>query len=207
MVYTCVSQGTSQRWRIENEDGSRVDQLYTSGDTLGVIIHGAYTFTLYSASLSDFISAVSVTAIMSLHNTRLQCTGHSSRASKTIHIAGSLIASESVYYYTFILECCILHVGTPMPPLNLKSVVETYHNHFSTVLFTWDAPDASLRVDYYQYQILSESNMISVYNTSNNSALIPEIVYNKNVTFLVLAGNCIGQSTTQMKTVNISRSC
>ena len=94
-----------------------------------------------------------------------------------------------------------------MPPLNLEGVVETYHNRFSTVLFTWDAPDDSSRVDYYQYQIFSESNGINVYNTSNNSALVPEIVYNKNVTFLVLAGNCIGQSTMQMKTVNISRSC
>ena len=99
----------------------------------------------------------------------------------------------------------MLHAGTPMSPLNLKSVVETYHNHFSTVLFTWDAPDDSSRVDYYQYQVLNKSNMIDVYNTSNNSALIPGIVYNKNVTFLVLAGNCIGQSTIQMKTVNIGR--
>lgn len=96
--------------------------------------------------------------------------------------------------------------GTPMPPLHLESVIETYHNHFSTVLFTWDAPDDSSRVDYYQYQIPSESNMISIYNTSNNSALVSEIAYNKNVTFLVLAGNCIGKSTMQMKTVYISRS-
>ena len=88
MVYTCVSQGPSQRWRIENEEGSRVDHLYTSGDTLGVIVQGVFTFTLYSASLSDFISAVSVTASVSLHNTRLECTGHSSRASKAIYIAG-----------------------------------------------------------------------------------------------------------------------
>ena len=89
LVYTCISQGTSQRWHIENEDGTRVDQLYTNGDTLDVTHHGFYTFNLYSASPSDFISSVSVTASLSLHKTILQCTGHSSRASKTICIAGT----------------------------------------------------------------------------------------------------------------------
>ena len=91
-----------------------------------------------------------------------------------------------------------------MSPFNIQSVVDEYHDRFSTILFTWNAPDDS-RVDYYQYQVFSESNLIVVYNTSNNSAVISGILYNKNVTFLVLAGNCIGQSTPQMKTVNIGR--
>ena len=92
LVYTCVSQGTSQRWIIENEDRSRIDQVYASGDELGVIVQNDYTFTLKLASHNQFKSMVSVTATISIHNTVLECTGHSSRASATIQIAGWLVS-------------------------------------------------------------------------------------------------------------------
>ena len=92
--------------------------------------------------------------------------------------------------------------GTPTSPLNLQSVVDEYHDHFSTVLFTWDAPNDDSRVDYYDYRVVNETSTVA-YNTSNTSVLIFGLVYNKKVTFSVLAGNCIGESAPQMKIVDI----
>ena len=92
-------------------------------------------------------------------------------------------------------------IGTPMSPLNLQSVVNEYHDHSSSVLFTWDAPIINSRVDYYQYQVVNETSS----NTSNTSVIISGVPYNKNVTFSVLAGNCVGESATVMETINIGR--
>ena len=44
---------------------------------------------------------------------------------------------------------------------------------------------------------------VSAGNTSNTSVAISGVPYNKNVTFSVLAGNCIGESATALETVNI----
>ena len=92
--------------------------------------------------------------------------------------------------------------GIPMSPLNVQSVVDEYHNNFSSILFSWDAPEDNSRVDYYQYEVVNGTSI----NTSNTSAIISGVPYNENVTFLVLAGNCIGQSTTVLETINVGRS-
>ena len=44
---------------------------------------------------------------------------------------------------------------------------------------------------------------VSASNTSNTSLAISGVPYNKNVTFSVLAGNCIGESAMALETVNI----
>ena len=92
-----------------------------------------------------------------------------------------------------------------MSPLNIQSAVNEYHDHSSTVLFTWDAPDDSSRIDYYQYQVINGTGIVDFNYTSNVSVIIPGISYNENVTFSVLAGNCIGESTTLLEIINIGR--
>ena len=92
--------------------------------------------------------------------------------------------------------------GIPTSPLNVQSVVDEYHNNFSNVLFSWDAPEDNSCVDYHQYQVVNGTSI----NTSNTSAIISGVPYNKNITFLVLAGNCIGQSATVLETINVGRS-
>ena len=74
-----------------------------------------------------------------------------------------------------------------------------------SLLNTWDDPNGNSHVDYYQYQVISESSSVAcVYNTTNNSAFVSGIEYSKNVTFLVHTGNCIGQSVPLMKTIIIN---
>ena len=92
-----------------------------------------------------------------------------------------------------------------MSPLIAQSVVDKYDDYSSTVLFTWNAPQDNSRVDYYQYQVVNGTKIIVASNTSNSSVIISGVPYNQNVTFLVLAGNCIGESATVMETINIGR--
>ena len=94
-------------------------------------------------------------------------------------------------------------VDIPMSPLNIQNIVDEYHSYFSTVLFTWNAPEDNSRVDHYQYTYQVVDGSVSTSNTSNTSLAISGVPYNKNVTFSILAGNCIGESISVLETVNI----
>ena len=90
-----------------------------------------------------------------------------------------------------------------MSPLNIRNIVDEYHSYFSTVLFTRNAPEDNSHVDYYQYTYQVDDGSVYSANTSNTSVAISGVPYNKNVTFSILAGNCIGESATVLETVNI----
>ena len=97
-------------------------------------------------------------------------------------------------------------LGSPAVPLNIQNVVDEYHSHSSSVLFTWNASNDNSQIDYYQYQLAKEVDIFT-YNTTNTSAVLQEIPYNRNVTFSVIAVNCVGSSSPLRKTVNIGRCC
>ena len=80
--------------------------------------------------------------------------------------------------------------------------VEDYHSRFSTVLFTWNAPNS--RIDYYQYQLANETSVVT-YSTTNTSVTVLGIPYNKNVTFSLFAVNCVGGSGEIREVVNIGK--
>lgn len=82
--------------------------------------------------------------------------------------------------------------------------VDDYQSHFSTVLFTWDAPSGNSRIDYYHYQLTNETNVIA-YNTTNTSVAILGIPYNRNITFSLSAVNCVGGSGEIREVVNIGK--
>ena len=84
--------------------------------------------------------------------------------------------------------------------------MDEYHEHISTVYFTWDAPNDGSRVDYYQYQLIDGTSGITAYNTSNTTATVSGIPYNNNVTFLLLSLNCVGVSSPIIETIHIGRS-
>ena len=79
--------------------------------------------------------------------------------------------------------------------------MDVYHAYSSTVLFTWDAPNDNSRVDY-QYEVENGTNSLT-YNTSNTTAILPEIDYNKNVTLSVFSLNCIGKSSPVTLTIRV----
>ena len=92
-----------------------------------------------------------------------------------------------------------------MTPLNIQSVVDEYLDYFSTVLFIWNAPEDNSRIDYYQYYVVYGTTIITVSNTSNTSVTISGVPYNENITFSLLAGNCVGESATVFEIVDIGR--
>lgn len=209
MVYICVSQGDNQRWHIINEDGSFRVHLYSSTDAIGAqrqLTDGNqnhYTIVLNSTAIDNFISTISVVATLSMHNTRLECYSGLPTVSVMIQIAGFVaIIIIIIYFGDYIYYGT---AGIPMSPLIAQSVVDKYHDYSSTVLFTWNAPQDNSRVDYYQYQVVNGTKIIVASNTSNTSVIISGVPYNQNVTFSVLAGNCIGESATVMETINIGR--
>ena len=85
-----MTEGTSQRWRIRSENGVSLEKSFTSGDEQGSVhSENEYSFTLISTTNGHIESVVSLIAAVSLHNTVLDCTGHTSRVSLTLHIAGT----------------------------------------------------------------------------------------------------------------------
>ena len=82
--------------------------------------------------------------------------------------------------------------------------MDVYHDYSSTVLFTWNAPNDNSRVDYYQYEVENGTNSLT-YNTSNTSAILTEIDYNKNVTFSVFSLNCIGKSSPLIQVLHVGK--
>lgn len=86
----------------------------------------------------------------------------------------------------------------------MQLIVKEYHNRFSTVLFTWDAPNDASRINYYQYQLANETTVIT-YNTTNTSVAVSRIPYNKNITFSLVAVNCVGSSDEIREVVNVGK--
>ena len=82
----------------------------------------------------------------------------------------------------------------------ILQIVEENHAYFSSILFTWEVPDDNSRIEYYQFQLMDETTVITHNTTTNTSATVSGIPYNKNVTLLLLAHNCIGNSTPVIKT-------
>lgn len=62
LVYTCVSQGTSQRWRLTNTDSDTlVETTYVQGQQPGrTVVRHQFTFMLVSSGQTHLTSTVSV---------------------------------------------------------------------------------------------------------------------------------------------------
>ena len=99
MVYTCTSEGTSQRWRLSTSNrGVLADHTYVQGQQPGrVDVKHPCTFVLVSAEQGQLKSTVSVVATTSIHNTVVECIGITSRASTTIGIAGLVYTLLRMY--------------------------------------------------------------------------------------------------------------
>lgn len=93
VVYTCVSQGNTQRWRIENADHTMpIEHIYTWTDEPGTVsTKTPYIFTLVSTDYSRFESTIDLVVTVSMNNTVLECTGDTLRDRATIQIAGHYI--------------------------------------------------------------------------------------------------------------------
>ena len=89
MVYTCVSQGPTQRWRIINKDEIYLELVLTRTEEPGIVdTRSPYTFTLVSTHLYHFESTVAIIVTASINNTVLECTGGTLRDRVTVRIAG-----------------------------------------------------------------------------------------------------------------------
>ena len=90
VVYTCVSQGTTQRWRLDNTDSSTlIENTFLRRQPPGhTVVRLPFTFTLISSGQGQLKSTVSVLATTLIHNTVVECIDTSSRHSITIGIAG-----------------------------------------------------------------------------------------------------------------------
>ena len=96
LVYTCVSQGTSQRWRIVNAGGMlSAEQVFGSGHRPGsAYSQNVYNFTLISTVYNHFESMLSAMATASIHNSVAECRGTSGmtlRDEVTLQITGFCI--------------------------------------------------------------------------------------------------------------------
>ena len=127
VVYTCVSQGSTQRWRIENEGYAMpIELVYRRTEEPGSMSSkSSYRFTLVSTEYSHFESTVAVVIAVSMNNTVLECTGATQRDRVTIQIAGhrhnisTCIVITNVVGLTFICR----HTNTSPEPSNQSKPV------------------------------------------------------------------------------------
>ena len=102
VVYTCMSQGTTQRWRLDNADSSTlIENTFLRRQPPGhTVVRLPFTFTLVSSGQSQLKSTMSVLATTSIHNTVVECTGTSSRKSIIIQISGHNVYAITVLLYS-----------------------------------------------------------------------------------------------------------
>ena len=95
LMLTCTGQGTTQRWRVENQVGTE-EILFSSGEDPNTqLLSNLYNFTLRSSVHSNFESTLSVIATNNLNNTFVECTDRLSQDTVTIKIAGLIITISS----------------------------------------------------------------------------------------------------------------
>ena len=89
LVLTCTGQGTTQRWRIENEGGV-TEKVFTKSDSRGTLSPmDAYQFTLVSTAYYSFESRLSTVVTNAINNTMVECTDSTlPRDRTTIKLAG-----------------------------------------------------------------------------------------------------------------------
>ena len=91
----------------------------------------------------------------------------------------------------------------PTSPMNLVITVDWYYDNYSTIMISWDSPDDSYLIDYYQYRL--EGDPLITHNTTNASLLLSGIPYNENITFALAAVNCIGKGSPIIYIFNIGK--
>ena len=86
--------------------------------------------------------------------------------------------------------------------MNVATVVDEYYANYSKVIVSWDSPPDNVRVDYYQYHLTYEP-LMTQNNVTNTSQILSNVPYNENITFVLVAANCIGKSSPVFHTFNI----
>ena len=107
------------------------------------------------------------------------------------------------------------YTEAPSPPQELRSRVLEYDNNYSTVTVevTWNPPGNDSRVEYYVYQVIDSLQLegvnASLYeaNTTNTTVILSGIMYDNNISFILLANNYCeaGNSAPTTLIINIGK--
>jgi hypothetical protein len=93
LILTCTGQGPIQRWIITDEDGADIEISFSStSDEQRPVVRSfntmSFEFALMSVASDHFESTVSVVVTEEINNTKVECTGRSSRVSIVLKIKG-----------------------------------------------------------------------------------------------------------------------
>ena len=111
LILTCLGQGTSLRWSVVNEGGSKtLEHTFARRHQLGTQ-HiqtqdnaAGYNLTLVSTDYHHFESTLSTISTSTLQNTRVECiTSDSSQDRINLKIIGIYILICSLYYIELII--------------------------------------------------------------------------------------------------------
>lgn len=96
------------------------------------------------------------------------------------------------------LLCCIMtHFLSEIPssPTHLTILDEEYYANFSSIVLLWNTTDG-MWVDYFNLLVEVEGVPVTkhYYRRNETMAIISNLPYNVNITFLLTAHNCIGES-------------
>ena len=98
---------------------------------------------------------------------------------------------------------CIIHIDAPTSPVNISHVVNSYHVNYSTAVVSWDPPTGDTLVDYYQYQLITDTEPIHTLNVTDTAFTLSGVSYNENITIVLSAINCAGTSDIIVYTLTI----
>ena len=86
----------------------------------------------------------------------------------------------------------------PSSPTYFHVVDKEYYTNFSLVVLLWNTTNdlTRIRVDYFKLQAEVDGVLATEYNYTKDvtMAIISDLPYNANITFLLTAHNCIGES-------------
>ena len=87
-------------------------------------------------------------------------------------------------------------------------MVQEYQSISSTVEISWNPPLIhDPQVDYYHYELMGRSHELLVVdgNTSNTSAILEDIPYNRDLIFSLSAVNCVRSSPITYYHINVGK--
>ena len=202
-MFTCrATDSTSLTWNSDQFSSQQVFRFISMSPQNTPRVDGSFTATLTEflqdpnrISFGNFTSTLAVTATVELSGTVIECTNQLVTQSQTLLVAGwHSIASHG---RITVIKFTSLHTGIVSPPLNPRSIVQTYHRHNFTVRVEWE--DSTSGAD--TYTISSDTSMQTV--PGSETSVVLTLSYNMVHTVTITATLC--GNISEAVTVNITK--
>ena len=216
VVFTCrTTEAAGLTW-FSDQFSNQLGFRFGPNDLQNTpVVDGSFTATLTEVIVNpdnmifaNFTSTLAVNATVDLNGTVIECNDQQVSKYQTLLVAGwhniiSIVADHRFVILGSIVIVVLevtshhfsIHTGMASPPLNPRSIVQTYHRHTFTVRVEWE--DSTLGAD--TYTISSDTPMETV--PGSETSVVLTLSYNMVHTVIITATLC--GDISEAVTVNI----